>query len=68
MHVEYDDSRTIDPDTVELKGGFLMKTLCLGIDTFMRSMMHGRTLDTKLKPYIPKFGLGQPCVSRGRSC
>lgn len=62
VHIKYDDSRTIDLDTIELSGGFLVKTLSLGIDNYMRSRMHGRTVDAKIKSYIPKFEFDQPCV------
>ena len=58
VHVKYDDSRTIDLDSVKLDGGFLLKTLCLSIDPYMR----GRMRDPKIKSYTPPFELGQPCV------
>lgn len=35
----YDDSQTIDLDTVPLNGGFLIKTLVLSIDPYMRGRM-----------------------------
>ncbi|KZV70101.1 NAD-P-binding protein [Peniophora sp. CONT] len=65
VHVKYVDSRTIDLDTIELNGGFLLKTLCLGIDPFIRSRMHGRKVDTKIRGYIPKFELDQPLIGYG---
>ncbi|TFY56027.1 hypothetical protein EVJ58_g7883 [Rhodofomes roseus] len=52
----YDDSQTIDPDTVPLNGGFLVKTLVLSIDPFMR----GRMRDPSIKSYAPPFFVGQP--------
>ncbi|VDB99986.1 unnamed protein product [Peniophora sp. CBMAI 1063] len=65
VHIKCDNSGTIDLDNVELNGGFLVKTLCLSIDTFMRNMMHGRSLDAKLKPYIPKYALDKPIYGYG---
>ncbi|KAH9914710.1 alcohol dehydrogenase [Fomitopsis serialis] len=44
----YDDSETIDPDTVPLNGGFLVKVLVLSIDPYMR----GRMREPHLKPRI----------------
>ncbi|OSX59414.1 hypothetical protein POSPLADRAFT_1075592 [Postia placenta MAD-698-R-SB12] len=35
----YDDSQTIDPDTVPLNGGFLVKTLVISIDPYIRGKM-----------------------------
>ncbi|KZO91022.1 NAD(P)-binding protein [Calocera viscosa TUFC12733] len=36
---QYEDSRTIDPDTVDLNGGFLTKTKFLSVDPYMRGRM-----------------------------
>jgi NADPH-dependent curcumin reductase CurA len=52
----YDDSQTIDPDTVTLDGGFLVKVLELSIDPYMR----GRMRAPSKKSYSPPFALGQP--------
>ena len=35
----YDESETIDPDTVPLSGGFLIKILVLSIDPYLRRRM-----------------------------
>ena len=35
----YDESETIDPDTVPLNGGFLVKTLVLSVDPYLRGKM-----------------------------
>lgn len=35
----YDDSEKIDPETVALNGGFLVKTLVLSIDPYLRGRM-----------------------------
>lgn len=35
----YDDSEKIDPETVALNGGFLLKTLVLSIDPYLRRRM-----------------------------
>ena len=52
----YDDSQSIDPDTVTLDGGFLVKVLELSIDPYMRGRMHA----PEKKSYSPPFALGQP--------
>jgi NADPH-dependent curcumin reductase CurA len=52
----YNDSESIDPDTVTLDGGFLVKVLELSIDPYMRGRM--RTPETK--SYSQPFALGQP--------
>ncbi|KIM41186.1 hypothetical protein M413DRAFT_72497 [Hebeloma cylindrosporum] len=57
----YDASQTIDPDTVPLEGGFLVKVLELSIDPYMR----GRMRAPEKKSYSPPFALGQPLVSHG---
>ena len=41
----YDNSESIDPDTVTLDGGFLVKVLELSIDSYMRGRM--RALEKK---------------------
>lgn len=35
----YDDSGTIDIDTIELNGGFLVKVVALSIDPYLRGRM-----------------------------
>ncbi|KZV65435.1 NAD-P-binding protein [Peniophora sp. CONT] len=66
VHVKYDDSCIIDLDTVKLNGGFLVKTLCLGIDPSMRMRMHGgRMLDPKIQAYVPAYELNQPLIGYG---
>lgn len=35
----YDTGQLIDPDTVALNGGFLIKTLVLSVDPYMRGRM-----------------------------
>ena len=52
----YDDSQIIDPDTVTLDGGFLIKVLELSIDPYMR----GRMRAPEKKSYSPSYPLGQP--------
>ena len=39
----YDESQTIDLDTAELDGGFLVKVLVLSIDPYMRGRMRDAT-------------------------
>ncbi|VDB99984.1 unnamed protein product [Peniophora sp. CBMAI 1063] len=61
VHVKYDDSRTIDLDTVKLNGGFLLKTLCLSVDPYMR----GKMRDPKIKSYTPPFEFNQSLYGYG---
>ncbi|KAF7349033.1 NAD(P)-binding protein [Mycena venus] len=51
----YDTAQTIDPDTVPLNGGFLVKTLVLSVDPYFRGRMRARK-----GSYIGGFELGQP--------
>ncbi|KAH7913966.1 alcohol dehydrogenase [Hygrophoropsis aurantiaca] len=57
----YDGSPTIDLDNVPLNGGFLLKTLVLSIDPYMR----GRMRDASIPSYVPAFDLGKPLVNFG---
>ncbi|KAG6810945.1 hypothetical protein H0H92_009686 [Tricholoma furcatifolium] len=57
----YDDSKTIDVENVPLNGGFLLKTLVLSIDPYMR----GRMRSPEKKSYSPPFALGEPLGSHG---
>jgi len=54
----YDTSEIIDPDTIPLDGGFLVKTLEFSIDPYMR----GRMRDPSIKSYSPPFALGKTSV------
>ena len=45
--VKYDASAEIDPETVSLNGGFIVRTLVLSIDPYMR----GRMRDPAIKSY-----------------
>ncbi|CAL1711894.1 unnamed protein product [Somion occarium] len=57
--VIYDESEIIDPDTVPLNGGFIVKTLVISIDPYMR----GRMRDPSVKSYSPPFPLGEPIAN-----
>ncbi|KAF8881860.1 alcohol dehydrogenase [Infundibulicybe gibba] len=58
----YDTTQTIDLENVALNGGFLVKTLVLSIDPYMRGrMLAAATKDS----YIPPFTLGQPIQGHG---
>ncbi|KIJ20091.1 hypothetical protein PAXINDRAFT_107808 [Paxillus involutus ATCC 200175] len=57
----YDASRTIDLESAPLNGGFLLKTLVLSIDPYMRGRMRGASK----KSYNPPFQLGQPLQNYG---
>lgn len=39
-HTIYDGSEVIDPDTVPLNGGILLKTLVVSIDPYIRGLMN----------------------------
>ncbi|KAF8879983.1 hypothetical protein CPB84DRAFT_1792920 [Gymnopilus junonius] len=54
--VVYDASEKIDPDTVPLNGGFLLKTVDVSIDPYMR----GRMRDPGITSYVPAFQIGKP--------
>ncbi|KAJ3517320.1 hypothetical protein NLJ89_g590 [Agrocybe chaxingu] len=57
----YDTSETIDLDIVPLNGGFLLKTLELSVDPYMR----GRMRDPKIESYLPAFPVGEPMEGHG---
>jgi NADPH-dependent curcumin reductase CurA len=42
--VVYDKSQEIDLEKVELRGGFLLKTLVLSIDPYLRGQMRDREI------------------------
>ncbi len=55
----YDETQTIDLETVSLHGGILIKVLELSIDPYLR----GRMRDPSVKSYAAAFALGEPYVS-----
>ncbi|KAJ7210029.1 NAD-P-binding protein [Mycena pura] len=57
----YDTSQQIDLEHVPLNGGFLIKTLVLSIDPYMR----GRMRAPKTKSYSTPFTLGAPLAGYG---
>ncbi|TFK65221.1 NAD(P)-binding protein [Pluteus cervinus] len=57
----YDSSQTIDVENVALDGGFLVKTLVLSVDPYLRGKM--RSPDTT--SYSPPFYVGEPIYSHG---
>ncbi|KAF8811022.1 NAD(P)-binding protein [Phlegmacium glaucopus] len=57
----YDTTETIDLHKVALNGGFLIKTLELSIDPYMR----GRMREATTKSYIPPFAIGEPLANYG---
>ncbi|KAJ6477285.1 alcohol dehydrogenase [Mycena vulgaris] len=57
----YDASQKIDLDTVPLNGGFLIKTLVLSVDPYMR----GRMRNPEKKSYSAPFTLGAPIDGYG---
>lgn len=44
--VVYDDSESIDLNNVDLNGGFLVKTLYLSIDPYMRGRMRDPSIES----------------------
>ncbi|KAJ7105693.1 hypothetical protein C8R44DRAFT_886620 [Mycena epipterygia] len=57
----YDTSLTINLESVALKGGFLVKTLVLSIDPYLR----GKMRHPETKSYSPAFKLGAPLDGYG---
>ncbi|KAJ7648375.1 alcohol dehydrogenase [Mycena polygramma] len=57
----YDTSEKIDLDAAPLNGGFVIKTLVLSVDPYMR----GRMRDPSVKSYAPPFTLGAPLNGYG---
>jgi hypothetical protein len=57
----YDTTETIDLETVDLNGGFLIKILELSIDPYMRGKMREPTI----KSYAPPFTLGESLDNYG---
>jgi hypothetical protein len=55
----YDDSETIDLETVPLDGGILLKILAISIDPYFR----GRMREAHVPSYMPAFPLHQPLTS-----
>jgi NADPH-dependent curcumin reductase CurA len=55
-----DASGTIDVDTVALDGGFLVKTLVLSIDPYMRHRMR--------EPHVPSYAVRCPLIMLSRAC
>ncbi|KZT52607.1 alcohol dehydrogenase [Calocera cornea HHB12733] len=57
---QYDTSRTIDPDEVDLKGGFLTQTQFLSIDPFMRGRLDAGTFQCwELGQMFEGFGISE---------
>lgn len=54
--IVYDTTETIDLDGVSLNGGFLVKTLELSVDPYMR----GRMREPTKKSYSEPFAIGKP--------
>lgn len=54
--VVYDTSETIDLEGAPLNGGFLVKTLELSIDPYMRGRMRAADIES----YVDAFSLGEP--------
>ncbi|KAF5335316.1 hypothetical protein D9611_011771 [Ephemerocybe angulata] len=60
--VVYDDSEKIDLESLPIPdGGFLVKTLYLSVDPYMR----GRMREPDVKSYAPPFIVGQPIDGYG---
>ncbi|KIM81535.1 hypothetical protein PILCRDRAFT_48592, partial [Piloderma croceum F 1598] len=59
--VIYDNSQTIDLETVPLNGGFLMRTIVLSSDPYLRT----RIRPQEIKDVAPPFVIGQPLDNYG---
>ncbi|KAF8811014.1 NAD(P)-binding protein [Phlegmacium glaucopus] len=59
----YDTTETIDLQQVALNGGFLIKTLELSIDPYMRERMEGVTAKSSIPPF--EFAIGEPLANYG---
>ncbi|KAI0918241.1 hypothetical protein AcV7_007041 [Taiwanofungus camphoratus] len=57
----YDASQSIDLEAAPLHGGFLVKTLVLSIDPYLR----GRMRDASIKSYSEPFLIGEPMSNHG---
>ena len=60
----YDDSQTIELDTVPLNGGILIKVIVLSSDPYLR----GRMRSPEIPSYMPAMQIGQPCVTTAVFC
>ena len=58
-HIKYVKDRTIDLDTVDMKGSIVTKNLVISIDPYMR----GRMRSSEQKSYFPAFELNQPLTN-----
>ncbi|KAG5349324.1 hypothetical protein C0989_004622 [Termitomyces sp. Mn162] len=57
----YDDNKIIDIENTPLNGGFILKTLVLSVDPYLRNRM----CDPNDKSYAWPFTLGEPLISHG---
>ncbi|GLB38790.1 putative N-terminal domain of oxidoreductase [Lyophyllum shimeji] len=57
----YDDKPTIDIENLKTDGGFVLKTLFLSIDPYLR----GRMRPPEIPSYVPAFKIGEPLESHG---
>ncbi|KAI0056019.1 alcohol dehydrogenase [Artomyces pyxidatus] len=60
-HTAHDTSKTIDLENVALRGGFLVKTIVLSIDPYMRLKLR----DPSIKSYSVAYTLGEPLDGHG---
>ncbi|KZT03632.1 NAD(P)-binding protein [Laetiporus sulphureus 93-53] len=57
----YDQSKILDLEKEPLEGGFLVKTLVLSIDPYMRGKMRDASIGSYSRPYL----IGEPLTSYG---
>ncbi|KAJ6490827.1 alcohol dehydrogenase [Mycena sanguinolenta] len=57
----HDTTQTIDLDLVSLTGGFLVKTLVISVDPYLRARMRS----PEEKSYMPPFTLNEPIANFG---
>ncbi|KAF7983654.1 hypothetical protein HWV62_19535 [Athelia sp. TMB] len=57
----YDDSQTIDIENVPLNGGFLLQSIVISSDPYIRTRLHA----PEVKGYLPPMIIGQPMEGFG---
>ncbi|CAH7676385.1 hypothetical protein BY996DRAFT_4574814 [Phakopsora pachyrhizi] len=61
QHLRYYDSEQIDIETVDLRGGVLLRNLVVSIDPYQR----GRMREPEIKSYATPFELSKPIINFG---
>ncbi|CAH7666231.1 hypothetical protein BY996DRAFT_4634577 [Phakopsora pachyrhizi] len=61
QHIRYYDSEQLDTDSIELRGGVLLRNIVVSIDPYQR----GRMRDPKTKSYASAYELNKPIFNFG---